>query len=211
MRILLACLVIAGCADAADVPTTVVHVELSSSCSTPDCFAARVFGDNYCGPDGDTEVTPTTRELEVLSDHDAKDIAGYIQLQYRDEDHGDGHYHDRVLGEGETLDVYAAWGGDVLYRLGAAGEPVDIATDKLMTRDGSTLTFAYDVAPASVVEVHHIDAPRTLRVEADSPGLMDACCSAGRTQDGALVATLIIGGLWIGRRRRSAQREPGRA
>lgn len=206
MRILLVSLVLAGCTDAADVPTTVVHVDISSSCATADCYQARIF-DYDCGPQGDTEVTSATTSVDVITDYKAKDIAGYIQLQYSDESQGKDHYHDRVLRERETEDVYAAYGGDPLYTLTATGQAIDIATDKLMTMDGTTLTFAYDVPDVttggvSVVEVHAIDAPKAVRVEADSPGIMDSCCSASRAQDGALVMLALLGGLGVGRRRR---------
>jgi hypothetical protein len=107
-----------------------------------------------------------------------------------------------VLRAYQTADVYSAYDGTLLYRLTPAGEAIDVASDKLMTRAGSTLTFAYDAFGVAAVEEHTIEPPQAVRLEANDPGIMDACCNASRAQDGGLVAIVIAGGFRLGRRRR---------
>lgn len=203
---LFACLVVAGCTDAAEVATTVVHVHLSATCETEGCDPGAWVYDYGCGPLGSTAVTSRTRSVEVTTDDDAKDIAAYVQLQYTDDQDprgaSGGTYIDQVLRANQTADVYSAYDGTLLYRLTPAGEAIDVASDKLMTRAGATLTFAYDAFGVAAVEEHEIEAPQPVRLEANDPGIMDACCNASRAQDGGLVAIVIAGGFRLGRRRR---------
>jgi len=205
MRSFLLCVLLVGCTDAADVATTVVHVHLSATCETPECITASEVFVHDCDPLGTSAVTSTTRSVEVLTSDDAKDIAAYVQLQYTSDQDPRGAseltYWDHVLRADETADVYSAYDGTLLYRLTAAGDAIDIANDKLMTTNGTTLTFAYDADGVAAVEDHQIDAPKEVRLETDEPGLTDACCSAGRAGDGGLVMIAIVGGLRLGRRR----------
>lgn len=206
MRYLLASLLLAGCTDAADVPTTVAHVHLSATCGTSDCSGdSDVFYDD-CGPAGSTLITPTTRNVEVLTDDDAKDIAGYVQLQYTTDPPQPGvsgpTYQDYVLRDTDTSDVYGAYDYELLYRITPAGEVTDLDTTRLTAASGNELHFAYAANGLSATEDHVIDAPMAVHVETDDPGLMDACCSAGRAQDGGLVTLAVIAGL---RRRRRGQ------
>src|ERR1700754_5179942 len=103
MRIFLACLVLAGCTDAAGVATTVVHI--TPTCVGSQCAAARVYAYD-CGPEGDAEVTASTRSVGVLTESKAKDIAGYVQLQYpRMEGETGPTYIDQVLTANQKADV----------------------------------------------------------------------------------------------------------
>lgn len=209
MRYLLACLLLAGCTDAADVPTTVVHAHLSATCGTADCSANTDVLYNDCGPAGSTAVTPTTRSVEVLTSYDAKDIAGYVQLQYAIDQPPPGaatsEFQDYVLRGTDTGDVYSAYDYELLYRITPAGEVTDIDMTKLVAATANELHFAYAANGVSATEDHVIDAAMPVRVETNDPGIMDACCSVGRAQDGGLVFLAVFAGLRR-RRRRGGQR-----
>lgn len=207
MRYLLACLLLTACTDAADVATTVAHIHIAATCSTGDCSNATDVIYDSCGPSGSTEITPTTRSVEVLTDYDAKDIAGYVQLQYTtDQPLAGAHdptYTDQVLRAGENADVYSAYDYTLLYRITATGDVIDVDTTKLAAATGNELHFAYSGDGVSATEDHVIDAAVPVRVETDDPGIMDACCSVGRPQDGGLLILALLAGL---RRRRRGQR-----
>jgi hypothetical protein len=212
MRYLLACLLLTGCTDAADVPTTVAHVHLAATCGTTDCSANTDVLYNDCGPAGSTAITPTTRSVEVLTSYDAKDIAGYVQLQYSIDQPPPGaampEYQDYVLRDSETSDVYSAYDYELLYRITPTGEIMDIDTAKLVAGSGNELHFAYAANGISATEDHVIDAAMPVRVETDDPGIMDACCSVGRSQDGALVFVAVFASLRRRRRRRGQRLSP---
>lgn len=209
MRTLALALLLVGCTDAADVPTTVAHIHLSATCTTSDCTPYSELFYSSCGPSGSTAIDPTTREVEVLTADDAEDIAGYVQLQYTTEQVPSGHHGDvfidQVLADGEKVDVYAAYDYELLYRITAAGEIVDLDMSRLTAASDNMLQFQYTVGDMAAQEDHVIDAPRPLRVETDDPGLMDACCSVGRPQEAGLVL-VTLGWVVIGRRRRGAGR-----
>jgi hypothetical protein len=203
MRTLALSLLLVGCTDAADVPATVAHIHLTATCTTADCTPYSELFYDSCGPSGSTAIEPTTHDVEVLTASDAEDIAGYVQLQYTTDQVPTGHhgevYIDQVLGEGEKVDVYAAYDYALLYRITAAGEIVDIDMTRLTAASDNMLQFQYTVGEMAAQEDHVIDAPRPVRVETDDPGLMDACCSVGRPQEAGLV--LVALGFVVMRRR----------
>jgi hypothetical protein len=189
---------LAACTDAADVPSTVAHITLSQTCTSPDCT---IYGPPFydsCGPSGSTAITAKTREVEVITATDAEDIAGYIQLQYAEADQSG--YIDQVLRTDETVDVYAAYGDTMLYRLTADGEVKDIDTTVLTSATDNTLQFQYNAYGVMAQEDHVIDPVKPVRIETNDPGIMDACCSVGDWHQGGLVALMILFGL---RRRRA--------
>jgi hypothetical protein len=186
-------MVVAGCTDAADVPTTIVHVHVAATCDVPDCTLYSEAFNAMCGPDSSTMVTERTRGVEVLTATDADDIAGYIQVQYAS-DFDELAYTDHVLTAGQSVEVYGAYDYALLYRVGADGAITDIDTSHLVGASGNALSFEYSANGVLAKEDHAIDAPREIRVETDDPGIMDACCSAGRPGDAGLIALAIIAG-----------------
>jgi hypothetical protein len=193
-----ALVLLAACTDAAEVPTTVAHINVTQSCETADCQLYGLPFYDSCGPMGSTAITAKTREVEVLTASDAEDITGYVQLQYANAD--EEVFTDSVLTGGETIDVYAVYGDAILYRLTADGEVKDIDTTLLTAAGDNTLQFKYDGYGISAQEDHVIDPVKPVRLETDDPGLTDACCSVGDWRQGGLVSIMILFGL---RRRRA--------
>lgn len=193
---------VAGCPDKAPVAATVVHIEVSGSGA--DCGATRCTPSSfeyYCGAYADTRISPSTTSIEVSSDYDANEIDRYVQVQY--DNVGNASVHEDYLLRGDdSAPIASAYRGDALYFVDTAGEPVAIEAETLVNRDGSTLTFAYEAANGGpVVEVHHIDDSRFVNVETNVPEpFSDACCSAARPQDGALVVLVLVGVLGRARR-----------
>jgi hypothetical protein len=188
---------LAACTDAAEVPSTVAHIDVSQSCTSPDCTLYGLPFYDSCGPMGSTAITADTREVEVLTASDAEDIAGYVQLQYANAD--ESVYTDAVLTGGQTVDVYAVYGDSVLYRLTADGEVKDIDTTLLTSATDNMLQFQYTAYGVSAQEDHVIDPVKPIRLKTDDPGLTDACCSVGDWRQGGWLTVMILFGL--GRRR----------
>lgn len=198
-----------GCTDAADVPTTVAHIQLSATCATEGCRPYPAMFYDSCGPSGSSAIDPSTREIEVLTSYDAEDIAGYVQLQYTTDQPPPGHhdvaYIDQVLRAGENVEVYAAYDDAMLYRITADGAIEDVDTTRLTAAGDNLLQFQYDANGVSAQEDHVIDAPMPIRIETDDPGLMDACCSVGRPPEAGLVLLALAFGI---RRRRARAPRP---
>jgi len=200
-------MLLVGCTDAAEVPTTVAHVHLTATCTAhdQDCGLYSDVFYNSCGPISSAAITPATREVEVLTSYDAANITGFVQLQYTSAPKPPGVDElaviDHVLTDDATADVYAAYDYTLLYRITPSGEIVDIDTTKLSAANGNTLQFRYTVPDVSVQEDHVIDASMPVRVETDSPGIMDACCSVGRPADAGFVVLVVAFGLRRQRRR----------
>jgi hypothetical protein len=192
-----ALVLLAGCTDAADVPSTVAHINVTQSCETPDC-SLYGFPVDSCGPMGSTAITANTREVEVLTAYDAEDITGYVQLQYANAD--EEIFNDSVLTRSETVDVYALYGDAVLYRLTADGEVKDIDMTLLTSATDNALQFKYSAYGVAVQEDHVIDPVKPVRLETDDPGLTDACCSVGDWRQAGWLTVMILFGL---RRRRA--------
>lgn len=209
MRTLVLSTLLLGCTDAADVPTTVAHIHLSATCTTPDCGPYSELFYDSCGPSGSTAVDPTTRDVEVLTSYDAEDIAGYVQLQYTSDQVPAGDrdtvYIDQVLRAGEEVDVYAAYDYAMLYRITAAGEITDIDMTRLTAASDNMLQFQYTTDVLAAQEDHVIDAPMPVRLETDDPGIMDACCSVGQPQEAGLVLLALGFGIRRRRPRRSSR------
>lgn len=203
MRTVLLGMLLVGCTDTAEVPATVAHIHVSASCAEPECspIAEVFYGD--CGPSGSTAITPATREVEVITNYDAENITGYVQMQYTSDQVPPGRpelvYLDQVLTADDDVEVYSAYEGTQLYRLTATGDVLDIDTTKLTAANGNTLQFQYTAYGRSAQEDHVIDASMSLRIETDSPGIMDACCSVGRSRDAGLVLLVLA---FVLRRRR---------
>lgn len=201
-------MLLAGCTDAAEVPTTVAHVHLTTTCTAQDQDCGFYYSDvfyTHCGTISSTAVTPTTREIEVTTSYDAENISGFVQLQYTNDPKPPGVDElgivDHVLTDDANADVYAAYDYTLLYRITPSGEVVDIDTTKLSAASGNTLQFRYTVPDVSVQEDHVIDAPLPVRLETDAPGLEDACCSVGRPADAGVVGLVLAFGLRRRRRR----------
>lgn len=212
MRLLALSLALAGCTDAADVPTTIARVELAATCTSGECASvlSEIFG-GHCGYIVEL-IEPDTREVTVMTATDAEDIERFVQVQYTDTalpattppDH-----FDHVLQRGESFNVFTAYYTDglrPLYRLSAAGEVTDVDETRLATTTDNTFVFeyeaiAYDGSTLAASETHVVEAPRPVRIETDDPGITDACCSAGRPADLSLVVLALAG---LRRRRRAA-------
>ena len=190
--------VVAACTDAAEVPSTVAHINVTESCETPDCQLYGLPFYDSCGPMGSTPITAKTRDIEVLTAYDAEDITGYVQLQYANAE--EEVFTDSVLTGGETVDVYAVYGDAILYRLTADGEVKDIDTTLLTSASDNTLQFKYAGYGVTAQEDHVIDPVKPIRLETNDPGLTDACCSVGDWRQGGWLTIMILFGL---RRRRA--------
>ncbi|HEY5925939.1 MAG TPA: hypothetical protein VIV11_29830 [Kofleriaceae bacterium] len=209
MRVVLACCMFAGalaaCTDAADVPTTVAHVHITATCAPNECELYPEVFYNDCGPAPDSAIMPTTRSIEVMTNTDAVDISGYIQVQYTSDRvppaAQDMVFVEEVLTREEKHSVYTGYGYAALYQLTAAGEISELDTTKLVAAQANTLQFAYTADGVSVVEDHVIDAPRTITIATDDPGISDACCSAGRPRELGLVV-LVLAFVLVPRRRK---------
>lgn len=197
----------AACTDSAAVPASVVHINVEMECSQPECgFYPEVFY-NYCGSISSEVITPATREVELVTEHEADKLAAFVQLQHTMTNQ-ELVYTDQVLLDGESADVYSASDGLLLYRIDASGGVADIDTSKLTAASGNTLRFTYTTYDgATIREDHVIDAPLPLYVETDSPGIMDACCAVGSPRDAGLI--VIVLGLVL-RRRKPRRRWPTR-
>jgi hypothetical protein len=200
--------ILVACTDAADVPTTLVHVHLTATCDTEFCYADVFYP--FCGPDASNAVTPETPTVEIYTDYDAEDIAAFVQLQYTMDELPPGAttpaHVDQVIKSGEYVDVYSAYDYERLYRIDSDGGVVDIDTTKLTTASGNTLRFEYEAYGVVAQENHVIDAPIAVHVETDDPGIMDACCSVGRPRDGLLVGFALA---FMLRRRRTRKTSAG--
>lgn len=188
-----------ACTDASEVPTTVAHINVTATCESGDCIEyGNPFTDS-CGPMGSVAVTPTTRDIEVLTSYDAADITGYVQLQYTNA--SETVFSDQVLTGTENADVYSTYSYEQLYTLTATGDVTNINMSLLAAANDNTLQFKYSIDGLAVQEDHVIDAAKPVRLETDDPGLTDACCSVGDWRQGGLVVAIVLLGL---RRRRSA-------
>ncbi|HSD91096.1 MAG TPA: hypothetical protein VLB44_26420 [Kofleriaceae bacterium] len=192
MRWALVGLLIAGCTtDTADVPATVVHVNVLAACA--DCYAD-LYG--MCGYN--LPVLDGQPHVKAATELDLDRVGGLVQIQYGGlitPEGGELPRSDYVLAEGEPADVYALYDLAVLYRIDGLGGVTDIDTTRLTSASGSTLHFEY----MGNAEEHVIDAPRTVNIETVSSG---PCCSAGRPHELGIALLLVT----LRRRRRSKLR-----
>ena len=205
MRFALCFGLLAACTDASDVPATVARIHVSAGCVDMACtlYPPEVFY-AHCGPSQEPVIESNTDKVEITTNYDAAVIAGYVQLQYTSDqapaDTPMAHVEE-ALTESATSHVYAGYTGDVLYQLTPEGEVIELDMTKLVAASDNTLQFGYALDGISVIEDHTIEAPRTIRIETDDPGLMDACCSVGRPRELGLVV-LVLGFALRSRRRR---------
>jgi len=193
-----------GCGDnVPEVPTTVVAVQVTSSCSSATCEPVYFEGCSTYFP----LVEEKTTRLEATSSVEPP-VAALVQLQYAGDlvraTYGDESPHlDYTLAPSDRVEVYAALDPSItLYRVDASGVAVDVDAAHLDAMDGSTLRFVYSIDGAgTVTETHVVAEPRLIAVDASTPGPLESCCSVGRPADVGLVAAAL---LLIRRRRRTA-------
>jgi hypothetical protein len=189
-----------GCGDnIPEVPTTVVNVQVESTCTSAYCPTVYFDACSTYFPLVDARTT----QLQATTD--TTPLAALVQLQYAGTDvaAGDQSHADYTLAGNDKIDVLAALDPSItLYRIDASGTAVDLDTTHLDAIDGQTLTFTYPVPPDTVTETHVVASPRLVAVDASSMGPLDACCSVGRPADLGIVAAAL---LLIRRRRRRAR------
>jgi hypothetical protein len=193
-----------GCGDnVPEVPTTIVTVQVTSSCSGSNCLPVYFEGCSTYFPLVDAKTT----RLEATSSVEPP-LAALVQLQYAGDlvrgTYGDESPHlDYTLAQRDHVDVYAALDPSItLYRVDANGVAVEVDAAHLDAMDGSTLRFVYPIdGVGTVTETHVVAEPRLVAVDASTPGPLESCCSVGRPADAGLVALAL---LLIRRRRRRA-------
>src|SRR3954468_17463806 len=124
MRWIMIAMLGAGCTeDRADVPATIVTVQLQQDCG--DCYE-QIDLYPFCG-DALPRIEPDVDDVEAVTDHAPSEITSLVQLQYAGTTVPNAQTQlDYILAAKETVDVLPAFaaGTPFLYQFDAAGRVI---------------------------------------------------------------------------------------
>lgn len=173
-------LFLAACgSDRVVVMSQVIHVEATKTDCTSDCYGALELN-GVCMPNADP-IDADTTAISVVTNSDADEVAGVVQLQYTDASGADNGYLTFMLGAGEVADAPAFGDAARLYRIDLQHGVVEIDHSRLTAASGNMLRFEY----LGWTETHTVDKPRPMAVDVFND-TYDPCCSTARPTTGAL-------------------------